>query len=342
MFLVPHSPGNKELLHLRGRDINHTLTWRFWRKTRIILSDKVTLKVTFIHQPAACTSFNASITNLFLTQIEIMEIRVQFHFAWTVQPLPDIIFPRVGHSVPFLLFNSYSQIKALTLQLIIYSGNITLTYTGKRLTNVAELCRVSVLQGLQCLHPLIPGNYYIRVHLSGGTAGNGADIRVKQQRISVGGCVCVWQFVFFRPSNVAAPTHLISPFVPIMLAVCSYHVMKIKPKTSKNWSLIQVSSSAHGSIAKLWLDGWLFSTEAWKMCLHLNLIIAPCTFSSLKLTAVLWVQAAPCWWLRFFVLCLILLSTLSSSRGWEKTYLLHTLSGGVSCRAVVPEEVPQS
>lgn len=125
MFLVPRSPGNKELLHLRGRDINHTLTWRFWRKTRIILSDKVTLKVTFIHQPAACTSFNASITNLFLTQIEIMEIRVQFHFAWTVQPLPDIIFPRVGHSVPFLLFNSYSQIKALTLQLIIYSGNIT-------------------------------------------------------------------------------------------------------------------------------------------------------------------------------------------------------------------------
>lgn len=55
MFLVPHSPGNKELFRLRGRDINHTLTWRFWRRTRIIRSDKVTLKVMFIHLCAAHT-----------------------------------------------------------------------------------------------------------------------------------------------------------------------------------------------------------------------------------------------------------------------------------------------
>lgn len=256
-----------------------------------------------------------------------MEISVQFHFAWTTV---YTLFLILCFSVWVIMCLSFCLIHTPKSRPICNP----LTYTGNRLTNVAELRRKSVPQGLQCLHPLIPGNYYIRVHLSGGTPGNGdSDIRVKQWGISVGGSVCLcvtiffFFFSFFRPRNVAALTHLISPFVPIM-------------KTSGNWSLIrdtlvrvstcfllpsmwcyckeatglkavcpgcsQITSakltSAHASIDKL----WLFFTEAWKMCLHWKIIIAPCTFSSLNLTAVLRVQAAPLWWRPLdFVYCVV-------------------------------------
>lgn len=70
---------HRELHPLRGKDLNQTWTWRLWQTAQIIWSDKITLKVTFIHQPAAAASFGASIITQFHTEMGIMEIHVQFN-----------------------------------------------------------------------------------------------------------------------------------------------------------------------------------------------------------------------------------------------------------------------